>query len=207
MQFFRLSVLVAGVCAASTFAAAQEAPQWELSGGYQSTRDFGLPMFSNLSHLHSSGFNFGLQENLNGWFGGVFNFSASYPMQNTDFPLAAPIYTTESKGQLYTFMVGPQFTLRKNPYVQPFVRVLIGGGRDHLKSDIREIGGAILPSSAVQADETGLALGGGAGVDVRLTHRVYARLSGEWVRTALFNDVQNNVFWSAGITYRFGQHE
>lgn len=51
-------VLALGICAATGVAVAQEAPQWEVSGGYQYTRT-GIPSF-----LSASGFNFGVQENL-----------------------------------------------------------------------------------------------------------------------------------------------
>jgi opacity protein-like surface antigen len=225
----KLFTVALGLCAATGLAVAQESPQWEVSGGYQYTRvdvasvpaqanlfteSAGIPNLNIPSSVNASGFNFGVQENLNSWFGGIFQFSGSYPTLNLNITpqlLASGVqtsvpnatYIAQSKGQLYTFMFGPQFTLRKNPYIQPFVRVMLGGARDSLKLNVAENGAKLLASD-LQTDDTGLALGGGAGVDIRITNRVYFRAAGDVVRTTLFNDTEKNVCISAGITYRIG---
>lgn len=119
----------------------------------------------------------------------MFNFTATYPIWNLNVAQQAPFflppalqlpnatYIAQSKGQLYTFMFGPQITFRKNAFVQPFVRPMIGGVRDRVKLNLIENGVKLLPSD-LNADETGLALGGGGGVDIRITNRVYARFGG-----------------------------
>jgi hypothetical protein len=218
-----------GLCILTGIAAAQETPGWEVSGGYQYTRldlaslpaqvnlyteSAGLPKLDLGSAKNASGFNFGVQENLNNWFGGVFVFSGSYPAMDLNItqqlrasgiapivPDATDIF--KANAQVYNFLFGPQFTLRRNPRVQPFVRVLIGGTRANAKANVWENGAKTLAAD-MQASDTGLALGGGGGVDIRMASHLYFRLAGDFVRTSLFNDTEKNLALSAGITYRIG---
>jgi hypothetical protein len=218
-----------GLCTIAGLATAQETPGWEVSGGYQYTRfDLGsypaqsklstdtlnIPAFDAKSHVNSSGFNLGVQENLNNWFGGIFLFSGAYPNLNTDvtpqeIALGAPPppnngkYIAKQTGQMYTFLFGPQLTLRRSGNVQPFVRGLIGGAHAGFNTNILENGAKLLASDIATPD-TSVAFGGGAGVDIRLSPRLYFRGSGDVIRTNFFNDSQAHVSVSAGLSYRVG---
>lgn len=208
---------------------AQETPGWEVSGGYQYTRlDLvSLPDQAKVlnatveaqpgdigSRANASGFNFGVQENANSWFSGLFTFSGSYPHINSDItnqllgsglPPAKPqpSYNFKANGQLYNFMFGPQFTLRSSPTVQPFVRLLIGLARENFDENVSQ-GGAPLLGKDMRVNDSGLAIGAGVGMDIRMTNQVYMRLAGDYERTPVFNNTQNNFMVSADITYRIG---
>ena len=94
--------------------------------------------------------------------------------------------------QLLTFMAGPQFTYRKSSVIQPFVRALIGGARYNVTN---------------VTHDTNLAFGGGGGVDIRMSRSLYFRVNADFLRTALFSDVQKFAQGSAGIVYRIGSTE
>ena len=218
------------LCGMAGLALAQDASQWEVSGGYQLTRvDLAsLPARVNLltqsaqipslnvpSKLNSIGFDASLQENLNRWFGGVFDFSAAYPSLTRNVtPQALAIlpgasvlptltnasYTGIAKGQLYNFLFGPQFTLRRSSRIQPFVRVLVGGS--HGRTDANVVYNGVKLYQTL-ANDTSVAFGGGGGVDIKVTDRVYFRAAADLIRTSLFNDTEENVRATAAISYRF----
>jgi opacity protein-like surface antigen len=216
------------LCAVSGLAMAQEAfRDWEVSGGYQYmradlaslpaqmnllTESTGIPNFNIPPKLNANGFNASLQENMNSWFGGVFDFSAAFPsltMNVTPQVLAAGIvptvtnaaFTAIGKAQLYTFLFGPQFTLRRSSHVEPFVRVMVGGAHGRVDTSLIENGAKLLDTVT---GDTSVAFSGGGGVDIRITDRVYFRIAADLVRTELFNDTQENIRATAAITYRIG---
>ena len=210
-------------------AMAQEGPRWEVSGGYQymrmdlgsapaqmnlATESDGLPNLNLPSKLNGNGFTASVQENLNSWFSGVLDVSGAFSNLNMDTTaevLAAGAipalpnasFTEMWKQQLYTFLFGPQFTLRRSPYIQPFIRVLAGGAHTAINANLAE-NGAKLYENDLRTSDASVAFGGGAGADIRVTDRVYFRLAADLIRTTLFNDTQDNVRVAAGITYRIG---
>jgi hypothetical protein len=128
----------------------------------------------------ANGFSTAVQENKNSWFGGVFDLGASF---QTNGPV---------RQQLFTFMFGPQVTYRKSSSLQPFARAVIGGARYSITNG---------------ANDTNLAFGGGVGVDVHMTSKVYFRVNADFVRTAFFGQVQKYAQTGAGIVYRIGSTE
>lgn len=129
---------------------------------------------------NANGFSAAVQENKNSWFGGVFDVGASF--QNN-----GPV-----RQQLFTYMFGPEFTYRKSSRLQPFARALIGGARYSITNG---------------ANDTNLAFGGGAGIDVRMTSSFYFRANADFVRTAFFGQVQKYAQASVGVVYRIGSTE
>jgi opacity protein-like surface antigen len=126
-------------------AAAQDNPQWEVFGGFQYTRFstsvaqsslnaatqmLGLPPLSLGTHLNLSGWNVSLQENRNSWLGGVVDFSGNY-VTKSFIVLQVPGTTDVLRNRIrfYTFMAGPQVSMRKSSRLQPFARALVGGAR------------------------------------------------------------------------------
>ena len=123
-------------------------------------------------------------ENLNGFSAGLQQNVNSW--FGGEFDLGASFHTNE---KFFTFMFGPQFTYRKSSSLQPFVRVQIGGARDSITNG---------------QNDTNLALGGGGGVDVRMSRKLYFRGKADFVETFLFNQHQRYIQATIGIGYRFG---
>ena len=126
---------------------------------------------------HANGFSAGLQQNVSHWFGGVADIDAS-------FNNSAGIQSS-----LLTFTGGPQFTYRKGRDIQPFVRGLVGFAT---------------ASSTHGPTDTGFAIGGGGGVDVRMSRSLYFRGKADFIRTSLFNSTEHYLQTAVGIAYRFG---
>ncbi len=124
---------------------------------------------------NANGFTVSLQENRNNWFGGVFEFGLSLAPHN--------------EAQFFTFMFGPQVTYRKSSVLQPFVRGLIGGARDSVTNG---------------PNDTGFAVNGGAGLDIRVSQRVFFRLNTGFIRTSVFGTTLKFGQAGAGVVYRFG---
>ena len=228
----KVACLAFGLCAWAGFAAAQEGSPWEVSAGYQYTRvdlaglqtqanlftnSNGLPNVNVGNHVNTNGFNIGIQENLNSWFSGIFTLSGSYPTLALDVtpqlktlgflpPDWTAKYVAKASGQLYTFMFGPQFTLRRSAFVQPFVRPLVGGA--YATATINaSVNGTNLAATDLTPSEGGFALGGGAGFDSRVSSHVYLRTAVDYVKTTLFNATENNLMFSLGIAYRVDSHQ
>ena len=201
-----------------TAAAAQDNPQWELFGGYQFTRLntlsaqdqlnvatqlLALPAISIGSHVNMSGWNTSLQENRNRWLGGVLDFSGNYVTENVVL-LKIPGATDSLRDRIrfYTFMAGPQFTLRKSGRLQPFTRVMFGGAT--VKVETTELINGTPVSAALSGSETGFAMGGGGGVDFHLLHHVALRVAGDYIRPYIGGESEGQLRVSAGLAFRIG---
>lgn len=137
----------------------QDAPEWEIHGGYQFTRfdigavqdaadsvtiPAGLPRVDIGRNLNMSGGSFSLQQNANSWWGGILDFSAIYASKHSDLSQQAidlglvppgTNVTATFRPTVVIFGGGPQFTYRKHDKVQPFVRVMAGIAHADLKPD------------------------------------------------------------------------
>jgi len=202
----------------ATAAAAQDNPQWELFGGYQFTRFdtlsaqdqlntatqlLGLPNVPIGSHVNMSGWNTSLQENMNSWLGGVVDFSGNYATNNVVL-LQIPGTTDSLRDRIrfYTFMAGPQFTLRKSGRLQPFTRVMFGGATVKVETTALINGAPV--SAALSGSETGFAMGGGGGVDFHFAHHVALRMAGDYIRPYIGGESTGQLRVSAGLAFRIG---
>lgn len=210
-----LLVLVSATCAFS-----QVTPAGEIYGGYQYTRldthavqdalnlehalDPTFPLINFGAHQRQDGWNFGLQENMNDWFGGVVDVSGNYGTKNIKILSSGGVtVSTRTRLRSYTFMGGPQLTLRKSSRFQPFARALFGGA---WYSDSTNILANNVPQiSEVKESDSGFALGGGGGTDIALSSHLGVRVSVDYIRTFFFNDSQNNLRSTVNIVYRFGR--
>lgn len=201
-------------------------PLWVLYGGYQYARidsgfiddelrlyqtthpTFPVPTFGK--HQNLNGWNFGVQENVNSWFGGVVDVSGSYgtkkldvtaleAMQGVSIPNVSFIDRTRLR--VFTFMGGPQFTLRKSANFQPFARALVGGIFSRNSENL--LGNNVPQFSEFHFNDEGFAFGGGGGIDFFFTHRAGLRVAMDYVRSNLFNATQDNLRGTAGLVFRF----
>jgi hypothetical protein len=210
----------------SALAHCQNTPQWELFGGGQYTnadtgalqdevnavtQSYGLPPVDIGRHQNGYGWNFSLQENSKSWWGGVFDLSGSYETKNIDLTqqlVAGGIIPPGSTANLrakpsaYTFAFGPQFTYRPKR-IQPFVRIMFGAA--HARETAALFVNKALFFTAPKETDTAFAFFGGGGTDYVLKDYLSLRVVGDYVRTYLFNDTQNNFRVSVGLNFRIGR--
>lgn len=199
-------------------ARAQDNPQWELFGGFQYTRFntgsaqnslnlatqfLGAPPLVLGSHLNLSGWNLSLQENRNRWIGGVIDFSGNYVTKNfIILQVPGTTDTLRDRIRFYTFMAGPQVTMRRSARLQPFARALFGGA--HLKVEDTGLENGAPATPTIKGGETGFAMGGGGGVDIHLARQVAVRVAGDYIRPYLGTESEGHLRVSAGVTFRVG---
>jgi opacity protein-like surface antigen len=226
MRTLTLFVLVIGTTAASAFAQGT----WDVIGSYQYTRvdqsetaaeskqfteTTGLPTANPASSVNASGFSFGLQNNINSWFGGILTVGGAYPNVNTNITAlelasgATPAtpnstYIAKTNEQVYTFLFGPQFTLRpRNRNFQPFVRVLFGMA--NAQNRITTLEDGVKFGNDVSSSATTFAFGGGGGVDFHVKENFWIRAAADFVRTSVNSGLQENLAVSVGLDYRIGE--
>ena len=57
----------------------------------------------------------------------------------------------------------------------------------------------------VSDTDTSVALGGGAGTDIRFAKYFAVRVAADYLRTYLFNEGQNNLRGAVSLVYRWGR--
>jgi len=151
------AVMVAVLCSAGTFAAAQDqpTPKWELFGGYSffypATDVHGLlpgglvPVSSRLES-NPRGVGAGLTYNFNRWLGLTGDFSGHWGSGETT------IVKQIDDAAFYNFSVGPKLTYRTH-YFSPFVEAMVGWHR-------------LTPDLFQGDDRFGFMAGGGLDVNV-----------------------------------------
>ena len=202
----------------ATASFAQDNPQWEVFGGFQYTRFstgvaqsslnaatqlLGLPPLSLGPHLNLSGWNTSLQENRNSWLGGVVDFGGSY-VTKSFIVLRVPgtTDTLRNRTRFYTFMAGPQVTMRKSSRLQPFARALVGGAR--LKVEDTGLENGAPATNTLSGGETGFAIGGGGGVDYHFARYIAVRAVGDYIRPYLGGMSEGHFRVGGGVAFRIG---
>ncbi len=104
----------------------------------------------------------------------------------------------------FSYLFGPRFNWRMSR-MTPYVQTLVGGARLSSSFD------PSLPAPAVGKSQNGFASALGGGVDVRLTDHIWVKpIQLEYFMAQVpasagnLNHVQNNLRYSAGLTFRFG---
>jgi len=222
LSVYKSTLLAVATLVFATCTCAQEAntPAGEIYGGYQYTRidthavqdffnlehvlDPTLPLVNFGAHQTQHGWNFGVQENMNNWFGGVVDVSGNYGTKRlTVLSSGGVTVTTRTRLRSYTFMGGPQLTLRRSSRFQPFGRALLGGA---WYSDSTNVLANNVPLIAeIKESDSGFALGGGGGTDISFSSHLGMRVTVDYIRTFFFNDSQGNIRSTVGLIYRFGR--
>jgi len=149
---------------------AQNTPQAEIFGGYSYNR-----IVSAISGepVHSNGWEAAANWNLNPWFGLKADFDGSYCCR---------------RQYLYSFLGGPQLSLRRQKYTF-FVHGLLGGA--HAKGLV--------------TTDTSLAWALGGGVDWNVHRMVSIRLPQvDYFGTRFLDGTQSDLRLSGGLVFRFG---
>jgi hypothetical protein len=155
-------MLVILVCAIASAAFAQGSPKAAVFLGYS----YAQAEVSNIS----KGWNAAVAGNFTNWFGVVADVSGHYYSQNTVDTEGGTITNVESKTQVYTLALGPQFTMHIGR-VAPFVQVLGGIARTSLRTS--EHSGDV--NFSVSDSSYGFAGIAGGGLDVEVTRSLAIR--------------------------------
>jgi hypothetical protein len=126
-----------------------------------------------------NGWNASLAVNANSWLGFVGDFSGHYGPVDYNASDSINNLTFGTRTRVHQYMVGPQFS-RRGDSTRLFVRALIGAVTVKQSVSIEDLN--------INETETGLAVGAGGGLDIRINDRLSWRA------------VQADYFW-----YRFGQ--
>ena len=189
-----LAILVAGIFAlgSAPSAHAQDAPKWEIFGGYTYMR---ANIIVNGNQFNMNGGSGSVAYNLNNWFGLVGDFGITHS-GTTAQPFSLNVYTYE---------FGPRVSWRNHSKLTPYGQVLIGGGHANGTLYTSSLGSGLAPLGA--SNDFNFTAGGG--VDWKINHGFSVRLAqAEYLHTQFANAVNNsqsNFRLSTGVVFSFGQ--
>jgi hypothetical protein len=158
----KAGILAILVCVIASAAFAQDSPKVEIFAGYS----YADAEVSNIS----KGWNGAVAGNLTNWFGVVGDVSGHYYSQNTVGTEGETVTNVETKIRVYTFALGPQFTVRIGR-VAPFVHLLAGIARTSLS--VSEHAGN--DNFSVSDRSNGFVGIGGGGLDIEATRSLAIR--------------------------------
>ena len=114
--------------------------------------------------------------------------------------------TVNSSGTAFTYLFGPRFTLGKQRRVSVFAQVLAGG----VHASAVTVANCTVACTPLPS-QNALAITGGGGLDIRLTHHIALRpIQAEYMLTRFAavpsgsSASQNDLRLSAGLVFRFG---
>jgi len=172
-------------CAARAQSASVSAAQFDVSGAY--------------AYIHAGSADIGGAFNLNGGSGSLaYNFSDRFSAIADVGGYRFSGLPSGLSSNLYTYLFGPRYTLRKSRRFVPFAQVLLGGARVTARS------------GNVNAGENAFSASVGAGLDLALRERVSLRvLQADYLLTRFPNlngnsATENHVRISVGIVFHFG---
>lgn len=205
--------------AVSLMCPAQGTADWELHGGYQfagyQSKQFqslvnsltpliGFPSATVTNNVNTNGWDLSVQDNMNDWFGGIFDASGGYGRERAYFTEPNGVRThVNFRASTYTFGQGPQFTFRKSEQVQPFARVIFAGAYSYVGHNALGVN-PLLAVAAIPANASDLAFTviGGGGLDYRLSRHAYLRVAGDYIRTFFAGGGQSNFRLTTGVDFR-----
>ncbi len=155
-------------------ALAQEYPKAELFMGYQWIR-FGTALGGNPNI------------NLNGGGGSIaYNFNPALGLKaeftgagfgDLSQSASTGLTTLTRSGNFFTYMFGPQVTIRKSSRVQPYGHLLFGGAFSNYYANLQTKGTVYTGPTYVDAGKHAFALAFGGGIDVKVHKNVAIRVA------------------------------
>jgi outer membrane protein OmpA-like peptidoglycan-associated protein/opacity protein-like surface antigen len=183
-------------------------PKIEWFLGYSFWRAVPTSSSNRMGYLH--GGSTSVAYNVNRYLGLVADFAG---FDNSRVTLFTPTQseTFDSNGSAYTYLFGPRLSYRKYERFTPFAQALFGGTH---ASSVKISGCTGDPSCTPLGSDNAFASMFGAGLDIKLTHRIALRLiEGDFLLTHFHDPFstnsdgrgwQKNVRLSSGIVFRFG---
>src|SRR6204780_2933784 len=144
-----LGILVAGVFALgfAPSAHAQDAPKWEIFGGYTYMR---ANIVVSGTPFNMNGGSGSVAYNLTNWFGLVGDFGVTH---------SGTVATQPFSLNVFTYEFGPRVSWRNHTKLTPFVQVLIGGGHAGGSLYTSSLGSGLAPLGA--SNDFNFTAGGG----------------------------------------------
>jgi len=171
-SLFSLVILSSGL------ATAQEAPRFDVFGGFSykrfDSKTLGYPDNSNLYGWNAEGIG-----NIKMRFGVVLDASGHYG----------------SELSVYNFLIGPQYTLRRDKS-RFFVHGLFGKAQNRVN---------IVQPTTNHFESVGKSYGGGGGFDWDFSPRITIRVvQADYFWSSTFGATQNDIRVSTGLVFHFG---
>jgi len=199
-------------------ALAQEYPKAELFMGYEYIR-FGTAMGGN-PNLNVNGGGGSIAYNFNSVLGLKAEFTGAGIGNNT-MTDSTGLTTLTRSANMFTYLFGPQVTIRKNSRVQPFGHLLFGGAYSNYYANVQTKGAVSTTPTLQDAGKQAFAMAFGGGIDVKASQHVairvgqfdyfMTRFSGRSVSTAGSGSVgaltisnQSSFRYMAGVNFLLG---
>jgi hypothetical protein len=191
--FLLIIFLTAAVSLGSAPAAqAQDAPKWEIFGGYTYMRSNIVVSGTAFNMNGGSG---SVAYNLSNWFGLVGDVGVTHQGTVAAQPFSLTVTTYE---------FGPRVSWRNHSHLTPYVQVLFGGGHASGTLYTSSLGTGLAPLGA----NNDFNFSAGGGVDWKINHGFSVRLAQvEYLHTQFLNAVNNsqgNFRLSTGVVFSFG---
>jgi len=203
-----ITVLGLALLLACTLTAQERATQMETFLGYTFTR---FNSGTNVPAFSANGGSGQFVYNINNWLGGVADFGAVHN---------GNIHRLQLDSTAATFLFGPRVAFRRWSRFTPYVQALFGGvyGTTSVAVPLDVLiggGEVVIPSGRhlrATAQQTAFAMTAGGGVDVKVSKHVSVRpVQLEYLMTRLGrfradnDNTQNNLRYSAGVNFTFGE--
>jgi hypothetical protein len=147
---------------------------WQLSMGYAYVR-FRSPVYNVNMH----GVNTMLAKYFNDWFG----------LEGEVTAVFGPLSATGQRTKYLFYGGGPRLAARNVWRIEPWMHAV--GGGVHFQPQV------------AGATQSGFGLVSGGGIDWRWKPRLLIRVEGDWMRTRLFGESQNNFQVVSGLVFNF----
>ena len=175
---------------------AQQAPAWEVFGGYSFERSNAREYYKSTPviytfrdrYLNLDGWELSLSENsnANNWFGGTLQLTGHYK--------TPVVLGTTNRERMFSILYGPRFSHRMT-WGTAFSHILFGAGR-----------ATVTVSPGPHASETSFAVAAGGGLDVNLGGRAAIRvLQVQYSPTNQIGGKKHQYQASAGIVFHLGK--
>jgi opacity protein-like surface antigen len=183
-KYARLMMLIVVAMLVIACIPATAQSDWRLFGGFSYLRIFAEP-----EDFNAIGWGASVTQYMPGarWFGATAEGMGVYKTYSST-ETTPTIHTA-----VYTALFGPSFAYRKNPRIEPFAHLLLGG---------------IGSTSNISSDSVwafGYALGGGA--DFKISKLFALRGQADWIRSTFpggEKDRQNSIRVMGGMVFRIG---
>ena len=199
----RLPLMILFVSLATLLCFAQEKPIVEISGAYQYDH-LKLSADGASATLNvSSGWDGSVSVPIVSWFDVVGDVSRVWKTVSASVPVTCYSYfgcssSTPATATAYvlTYGGGPQLTYRKNPYVQPFARVIFGNAHSSASASASGISASASTNSFLVTP--------GGGADIHIIQHLWFRVGADYLHTSKNGVTVNGVRALGGLTYILG---
>lgn len=177
---------------------AEDVPKAEVFGGFSYLR-VSIPYLEN--DFNFNGWNASLAVNANSWFAVVADINGHY---NT-----SPEFGFNFNTKAHSFLFGPQFSIRRNNKVTPFINALFGFS--HLSQTVTPV--LIFGPTSGSWNDFAMGIGGGLNINVNQTIAIRLFQADYFLLRDNGGDSQsttNNLGsfrFSTGLVFKLGKHK